>query len=263
MCTRVHACAHVRMRVNTRARVHGCATPQLQAGSLPVPWHAQGIGASRRQTGTRGRAGTTVAFARVATCSHVPLSPPLWVLGGYRGVSPCECRAGCDALVFVTPQAQRGRPRPVPWRGVARGRPSAWGPSSRGCWSVGPSAASSLAGPPWSSSSRTWATSRTCASPPLPPAPTGPCCPVGSPSRGHRWPRATSLRWRGLAFVLPRVLHVPVSWGAAGPCPRGAGGPRCHMSPLPGALWCPRFPLSLSLGPHALLCPMSPLLGDP
>lgn len=258
MRTRAHACEHTCTcawvcNAPAASRVLACAL--ACAGDRCQP----------PADGDKGRAGTTVAFARVATCSHVPLSPQLWVLGGCRGVSPCECQAGCDALVFVTPQAQRGRPRPVPWRGVARGWPSAWGPSSRGCWSVGPSAASSLAGPPWSSSSRTWATSRTCASPPPPPAPTGPCCPVGSPSPGHRWPQATSLRWRGLAFVLPRVLHVPVSWGAAGPCPRGAGGPRCHMSPLPGALWCSRFPLSLSLGPHcphALWCPMSPLLGD-
>ncbi|XP_009944584.1 PREDICTED: solute carrier family 43 member 3-like [Leptosomus discolor] len=45
-----------------------------------------------------------VAFAQVATCTHVPLSPPLWVPAQYRGVSArafCGIIFGWASLVFV------------------------------------------------------------------------------------------------------------------------------------------------------------------
>lgn len=65
------------------------------------------------------------------------------------------------------------------WRG-ARGGPRSWARCSQGCWSAVLSAASSLAGPPSSTSSRAWATLGSGASPRPSSTPTGRCIPVWS-----------------------------------------------------------------------------------
>lgn len=186
---------------------------------------------------------------------------------------------GCDTpLPHLPPAGAAGAPCPAAWQEGARGGPSGWARCSRGCWSAGPSAASSSAGHPSSTSSRTWTTSGSCASPRPAPAPTGRCCPVWP--RGHRphpsWlPVPISAPCMSCLLVVP-LPRVPSVWCPVFPCPRpciptvtvpgdasfpSALCPRCPGAPCPCSpaarcppAWCPGCCFSC---PHGAPCPCS------
>lgn len=180
----VQVCACVYVCKHTCTHVHGLGCEQ---GPCCAPVRA----GDQCQLLADGDKGQSRDLGGLCPGGHMhPRAPRPPALGArwVQGVPPCGCQVGCDVLAFVTLQVQRGRPWPVTWHRGARAQPNAWGHSSQGCWSAAASAASSSAGPPSSLSSRSWATSRSCASPAPTPAPTSPSCRVRSLSPALWWP---------------------------------------------------------------------------
>lgn len=80
----VCTCEHTFSRVHRLSCAQGPCCAAMRAGDwcqLPAD-------------GDKGQSGTFVAFVQVATCTHVPPSPSLWVPGGYRGCHRVGARWG-------------------------------------------------------------------------------------------------------------------------------------------------------------------------